>query len=80
MNYITKSIYARILLWVFATLAVALGLHIYISNYYGGRATRSLFDRLDAQQRDQAIEAYEAGGSAGICAISRTSCGRPSPG
>ncbi len=66
MNNFTKSIYARILLWVFATLAVALGLHIYISNYYGSRATRSLFDRLDALQRDQAIEAYQAGGSAGL--------------
>ena len=62
MNYITRSIYGRILLWVLVTLAVALGLHIYISNYYGGRATRSLFDRIDAQQRDQAIEAYQEGG------------------
>jgi two-component system sensor histidine kinase CpxA len=53
-------------LWVFATLAVSLGLFIYISNYYGGRATRNIFNRLDAQQRDQAIEAYEAGGREGL--------------
>jgi two-component system sensor histidine kinase CpxA len=66
VNAILRSIYARILLWVFATLAVALGLFIFISNYYGSRASHNLFDTLSAEQRDQAIDAYQAGGPAAL--------------
>ena len=66
MNRIGRSIYVRILLWVFATLAVALGPFLFISNYYGTRVNHHIFDRLNNMQRDQAIEAYEAGGSSGL--------------
>jgi two-component system sensor histidine kinase CpxA len=61
-----KSIYLRILLWVFVTLGIAVGPFIAISNYYGSRVSRRVFDRLDAMQRDQAIEAYETGGPGGL--------------
>jgi two-component system sensor histidine kinase CpxA len=61
-----KSIYVRILLWVFATLTVALGLFIAISNYYGSRAGHKIFGAFNELQRDQAIEAYEAGGPRGL--------------
>jgi signal transduction histidine kinase len=63
-----KSIYFRIVLWAFATLAVALGLFIAISDYYGSRAGRNLFSRLNTMQRDQAIEAYQTGGPNGLSA------------
>lgn len=62
MKRLLQSIYVRILLWAFATLAVSFGLFLYISNYYGRQAGHHFFDTLNSLQRDQAMEAYEAGG------------------
>lgn len=61
-----KSLYLRILLWVFVTLGIAVGPFIAISNYYGSRVSRRIFNQFDAMQRDQAIEAYETGGPAAL--------------
>lgn len=61
-----KSIYARILLWCFATLLLSLAAFSFVTRYVETRAMSKggPFGRFDALVMNEAIEAYESGGAA----------------
>ena len=59
-----KSIYAKLILWVFGTLAVALAGFYVISNSFSTRGPHDFFHRDIRFQTEMAVESYHNGGSA----------------
>jgi two-component system sensor histidine kinase CpxA len=61
-----RSLYARILVYNFATLLLSLIAFVAIDAIIGGRASRDRFQELFAMQVSGAIRAYEDGGAAAL--------------
>ncbi len=66
-----KSIYAKLLLWVFATLALALVGYVVISFSFSRRGPHDLFRRDVQFQLDETVEAYQTKGVPGLAAYLR---------
>lgn len=68
-----KSIYARILLWCFATLLLSLAAFSIVTRYVQTHAMANggPFARFDALVMNEAIDAYESGGAARLNAYLR---------
>jgi two-component system sensor histidine kinase CpxA len=58
-----RSVYAKVLLWGLGTLAVSLGGFITISAFLSTRAALSPFDRAWAAEAQEAVYAYDTGGT-----------------
>src|ERR1700674_2641359 len=59
-----RSVYTKILLWCFGILVLSLAAFIVITIFVSGRpAGHKVFGGMSALQLDEAIEAYQSGGT-----------------